>query len=287
MQNKQEPSFIAKHINKIITKIKAPNVAIIKMSGVIGGQNSITKSGLTLESIEPELKKAFELPRLKAVVLIINSPGGSPVQSELIYEKIKFLKNKKNIPVLAFTEDVAASGGYFIACAADEIFASENSIIGSIGVISSGFGFEEMIKKLGIKRRIYTQGKNKAVLDPFLPEQDHEIDIIKKIQKDIHESFKNIVRVNRADKLKASEEVLFNGEFWSGKQALEYGMVDHLSANIEAVLIKRFGDNVNIIKSKQSKSFVKKLIGADITNSLITNIITQIEERKLWSKFGL
>jgi signal peptide peptidase SppA len=190
-------------LKKIINKIKKPKskVAVLRLSGVIGSAGMM-KKGISLDDLNDDIEKAFELSGVKAVALQINSPGGSPVQSELIYKRIRELSDEKKIPVYSFVEDVAASGGYWLACTGDEIYASESSIVGSIGVISAGFGFVDAIKKLGVERRVYTQGENKSILDPFQKEDPKDIDILMNLQKDVHESFKNLVRSRRDGKIK-------------------------------------------------------------------------------------
>jgi signal peptide peptidase SppA len=263
-------------------KSKAPVVTVLRMQGMIASGGGI-KSSLSLESVNENIEQAFDTPKLKAVALIINSPGGSPVQSELIFKRIRSLADEKKIPVIAFTEDIAASGGYWLLCAGDELYASEMSIVGSIGVITGGFGFHETIKKLGIERRLYTQGKNKAVLDPFSPEREEDVKIIKNIQKDIHESFKNLVRTRRAGKLKANEDKLFNGEFWSGKQAQELGLVDHIG-DMYQVIREKFGQDVKFKKIGKDKGWLKKKLGL---SGLGDQFLDRIIERLSFERFGL
>ena len=198
---------------------KSQNVSSISLSGIIA-PNMGRRKGLNLYELDKVIEQAFSVKNLKAVVLQINSPGGSPVQSEMISKRIRDLSEDKNIPVLAFVEDVAASGGYWLACAADEIFASKASIIGSIGVVSSGFGFDKAIKKIGVDRRLYTSGENKAILDPFLPENKDDIKRLKDIQKELHNQFISFVKSRRGSKITNKNKDLFTGAFWSGKKAL-------------------------------------------------------------------
>ncbi len=200
---------------------KSQNVSSISLSGIIA-PNMGRRKGLNLYELDKVIEQAFSVKNLKAVVLQINSPGGSPVQSEMISKRIRDLSEDKNIPVLAFVEDVAASGGYWLACAADEIFASKASIIGSIGVVSSGFGFDKAIKKIGVDRRLYTSGENKAILDPFLPENKDDIKRLKDIQKELHNQFISFVRSRRGSKITHKNKDLFTGAFWSVKKALNY-----------------------------------------------------------------
>ena len=198
---------------------KNPIVPVVRLDGVIGSSGLFGSSGIDDMNLKSVLEKAFNVSKASSVALIINSPGGSPTQSSLIASRVKSLSSEKNIPVIAFCEDVAASGGYWLACSADEIYADENSIIGSIGVISAGFGFNEFIARQGIERRIYTSGKSKSTLDPFLPSKSEDIKRIKKIQEAIHENFINQVLKNRNGKIKNND--VFNGEFWNASKALD------------------------------------------------------------------
>ncbi|MFV9894600.1 MAG: S49 family peptidase [Rickettsiales endosymbiont of Dermacentor nuttalli] len=243
------------------------------------------RSGLSLDEMIDPIESAFKLPKLKAIALSINSPGGSPVQSELIYKRIRQLADKNKIPVYSFAEDVAASGGYWLACAGDEIFASNSSVIGSIGVISASFGFDEMIKRLGISRRIYTQGENKSILDPFSPEKENDIQILKSVQADIHESFKLLVRERRKEKLKIDEERLFSGEFWSGKTAFELGLIDGIG-DLYSVLQEKYGSKIKLKRMVRPKSWLKKRLGICM-NVFIDAIERKVVESSLWNRFGL
>src|SRR3954447_22686022 len=198
-------------------------VPVVRLSGLIGAVTPL-RPGMTLGGIARTLERAFSVRNAKAVALVINSPGGSPVQSRQIYLRIRQLAAEKKLPVLAFVEDVAASGGYMIACAGDEVFADPSSIVGPIGVIGTSFGFAKLIEKIGIERRIYTSGVNKAMLDPFLPENPEHVARLKAIQEDIHESFIDLVKSRRGGKLSMSEPALFSGEYWAAKQGIEYGL---------------------------------------------------------------
>ncbi|MGC0371758.1 MAG: hypothetical protein DGJ47_000458 [Rickettsiaceae bacterium] len=260
-----------------------PVVSVLRLEGVIG-KVGIGQSGLTLESMDKLITKAFEKDCLQAVCLVINSPGGSPVQSELIAKRITYLAQEKGVPVYSFVEDVAASGGYWLACAGDEIYASVSSIIGSIGVTSRGFGFAEAIKKIGIERRVYTQGKNKSVLDPFKEEQQKDIDIVKSIQKDIHQSFINHVKNSRSNRLTQDDEILFNGEFWSGQVALDYGLIDGID-DLYSFINNKFGKKVKIEPIKNKQPWFKKTLGIDsllgrFTDSLINSADNRINNNK-------
>ena len=213
-------SFISRITFGLFGK-KTPIIGVLRLSGVIGQMGALRR-GLNLSDYAEAINKVFSIRNVKAVVLIINSPGGSPVQSELIAGRIRVLADEKNIPLIAFAEDVAASGGYWLACAADEIFALDASIIGSIGVVSSGFGFVEMIKRLGIERRDHTVGENKSRLDPFSEELADDIDHLKSIQKDIYSGFIAMVESRRGEKLKGEKSLIFSGDFWAGSRAVSY-----------------------------------------------------------------
>ncbi|MGF1608090.1 MAG: S49 family peptidase [Kiloniellales bacterium] len=272
---------------------RPPLVAVLRLTGVIGSLGPL-RSGLTLAGQAQAIERAFKMKRLSAVALSINSPGGSPVQSALLATRIRALADEKEIPVFAFTEDVAASGGYWLACAADEIFADENSIVGSIGVISSGFGLQELIKRIGVERRLHTAGERKAMLDPFKPEDPEDLKRLEAIQQDIHESFKEMVRRRRGAKLKADETTLFNGEFWTGKRARELGLVDGLG-ELRQVMRQRFGDKVQLKRIGGRQPWWRRRLG--VTEALeragpqpadwAGGLLAAVEERALWSRFGL
>ena len=262
------------------------------LKGVIGKDGKMS-SGLNIENTFPLLKKAFEMSNIKAVAITINSPGGSPVQSELIYNAIRELSAEKKIPVYTFARDVAASGGYWLLLAGDEIYAHQASIIGSIGVIFSGFGFVDTIKKLGIERRIYTEGKNKAILDPFMPEEQENIAILKEAQRDIFEGFKELVLSRRAGKLKGDQAFLddkiFTGAFWSGRKAAKLGLIDAI-ADMRSKMKEKFGDKVEIKNISVKKGFIKSLFSekSDLALANVTfSLIDKIEERINFNRFGL
>jgi signal peptide peptidase SppA len=272
---------------KLLQKIKKPvkTVAVIRLSGVIGSAGAF-KKGLCLEDIEDDIEKAFDVSDLTAVALQINSPGGSPVQSELIYNRIRAYAKEKEIPVYSFVEDVAASGGYWLACSGDEIYASTSSIVGSIGVISAGFGFVEAIKKLGVERRVYHQGENKSVLDPFQKEKPKDIEILLSAQKEVHEAFKNLVRTRREGKINPSDEDrLFSGEFWAGGMGKELGLVDEIG-DMRSVMRKKFGDKVKFEKISKQKGFLKRKLGI-IGGEFADGVMSSVEAKGLWSRFGL
>lgn len=267
-----------------------PVVAVFRLEGVIGKVNAM-KSGLTLSALNKLIENMFKIDRLEAICLSINSPGGSPVQAELIASRIMRFAKEKEIPVYSFVEDVAASGGYWLACAGDKIYVSESSIIGSIGVISSGFGFHEAISKLGIERRVYTQGKAKSVLDPFQPAKDSDVKLIKKIQKEIHEHFINTVKTRRAGCLTQSDDILFSGEFWTGQRAVDYGLVDGIN-DLYSFIQDKFGDNVKVEHIEHKQTWIKKKLGINkmsdnFASKLAESIVDIAEERLIQSKFNL
>ena len=272
-------------IKKVFDKFfkRRPLVAVIKMNGVIG-TGGFGRSRINYESIENSINKAFGERRAKAVSLVINSPGGSPVQSSLIYKRIRYLADKKDIPVLVFVEDVAASGGYWLACAGDEIYADKASIIGSIGVISASFGFSEAIKKIGIERRVYTTGKAKGSLDPFKPENPNDIKMLKNIQNDIQQAFIDLVSSRRGKRL-TNDVDLFTGAFWSGTEAVKLGLIDGIG-EMREILRERFGKNVKIKIIAKRKGFLTNLTQSRNQN-IIKNLISTIEENEIWRRFGL
>ena len=260
-------------------------VAHLKLSGVIGNAGKF-KQGIDFAGQEEIIKKAFSLKKAKCVAITINSPGGSPVQSHLIYSFIRQQAKKNNKQVIVFAEDVAASGGYLIACAGDEIYANSSSIIGSIGVISASFGFKDLIKKIGIERRVYTAGKNKSTLDPFVEEKEEDIKRLKNIQLELHADFIKVVQTSRGSKLKEPDKNnIFTGEFWTGKSALEQGLVDGLG-NADQVLKEKFGDKVVIKNLEKRKGFIAKKLSAS-NQDLIDNFTNILEEKSMWQKFGL
>jgi signal peptide peptidase SppA len=277
-----------------------PVVGVLRLAGAIGSFGPV-RSGLTLVGLETAIGRAFKLPRLAAVALSINSPGGSPVQSDLIARRIRDLAAEKDIPVIAFCEDVAASGGYWLACAADEIFARDTSIVGSIGVISASFGFPDLMQRIGVERRIHTSGDKKSMLDPFSKEDPKDVTRLKAIQKEIHGSFQTMVRERRGERLKGSDKVLFSGEFWTGSKAVELGLVDGLG-ELRQTMRARYGDKV-ILKRMDSTGpwWRRRLAGSslgfagaagrfdprDWPRDLAAGALAAAEERALWSRFGL
>src|SRR5204862_733121 len=217
-----------------------PVVPVVRLSGVIGAVTPL-RPGLTLAGIAKTLERAFATKHAKAVALVINSPGGSPVQSRQIYLRIRQLAAEKKLPVLVFVEDVAASGGYMIACAGDEIFCDPSSILGSIGVVGGSFGFQELIKKIGVERRLYTAGEHKAMLDPFLPEDPEDVARLKALQREIHAIFIALVKQSRGARLKAADDVLFSGEYWAGDTSVALGLADSIG-DLRSTLRERYGE---------------------------------------------
>lgn len=264
-----------------------PTVAVLRLSGVIGQMGSMRRGGLALSELAEPIEKAFKLPRLKAVALAINSPGGSPVQSSLIAGRIRALAEEKEVPVYAFCEDVAASGGYWLACAADEIYADGASVVGSIGVISAGFGFTGLIEKLGVERRVYSAGDRKAQLDPFQPEDPKDIRHLKVLQKDLHEQFKGYVQVRRGEKLTGAEKTLFSGDFWTGRAAVDMGLVDGI-ADLRGKMREIYGEKVSLRLVTQPRSWLQRKFGMeDRADRWARDVVGVVEERALWNRYGL
>ncbi len=257
----------------------------VRLTGIIGSAGRF-RQGMDLAGQKDILKKAFSFKKISHVAISINSPGGSPVQSHLIYSYIRELADKKKIKVLIFAEDVAASGGYLISCAGDEIYANSSSIIGSIGVISASFGFKDLIQKIGVERRVYTAGKNKSTLDPFVEEKEEDVKRLKSIQLELHDDFIKVVETSRGSKLKEPEKNnIFTGEFWTGKTALKLGLIDGIG-NADQILKEKFGDKVIIKKFEKQKGFIAKKLSSSIDNQ-VDSIANILEERAQWQKFGL
>jgi serine protease SohB len=280
-------SFLGRRLRRFLKP--QPVVAAVRLSGVIGHVGHMQR-GITLDSTAALIKRAFEQPRLKAVVLLINSPGGSPVQSSLIAQRIRhYAEQKKKVPVLAFVEDVAASGGYWLACAADEIYAQEASVLGSIGVVSAGFGFQEALAKLGIERRVHTKGKHKAILDPFLPEKKEDVAILEHIQGEIHSQFKTYVKSRRGKKLKGAEEKLFSGLFWVGTEAKKLGLIDGID-EVRTHCEARFGKKIDIRLVRPQKPLLQQILNPRMAlgaENLTEGLVESLEARSLWQRYGL
>jgi len=268
-------------------KSKSSVINVVRLNGVIAsGSKFLGSSNLSLESLEKQIERAFSGKKIAGVALIINSPGGSPVQSALISERIIELSKKNNIPVFAFVEDVAASGGYWLACAADEIFVMPASIVGSIGVISAGFGFVEVIKKIGVERRVFSKGENKGMLDPFQPQNSDDVKVITDLQEEIHQQFKDWVstrRGNRLNKEIVKEEGIFEAKIFSGSKACEIGLADSIG-ELKQVMRERFNDEV-VFKEISGRKKLGQRLG--LSSSSYSRIIEHIEERIAFAKFGL
>jgi signal peptide peptidase SppA len=272
-------------------RARRPRVAVVRLSGPIGAVMPL-RTGLSLASAAPMLERAFAMPRLKAVAVVVNSPGGSPVQSHLIYKRIRALAAEKRRPVLVFVEDIAASGGYMIACAGDEIFADPSSLVGSIGVISASFGFDRLIERFGIERRVHTAGENKAMLDPFRPEDPKDIERLKGIQREVHRMFVDLVRASRGGRLKeAGTPDLFTGAVWVGAEAVDLGLVDGLG-DLRSILRQRYGRKVELrVVPPNRPSFIARWLGRPgfAPEALLDPraAIAAIEERAMWARWGL
>ena len=273
----------------------AGNIAVLPLHGTImAGKRG--RQSINLENTEKMIARAFSMPSLKAVALTINSPGGSPVQSALIMQRIRDLADKRDVPVIAFTEDIAASGGYMIALAADEIIAHPASLIGSIGVIYSGFGFTTAMKKFGIERRLHTAGKKKSFMDPFLPEKKEDIARLKSLQKDLYDYFVDLVRTRRGKRLKGTNAKVFSGDIWTGEEAKKLGLIDGV-VEMRSILKERFGDGVRILRVLPPKPPFASLFGmrpgkletpkADLSLFSAEEILSAIEERMMWNRWGL
>jgi serine protease SohB len=269
-------------------------VPVVRLSGVIGAGAPL-RPGLMLSAVARTLERAFAVRNARAVALAINSPGGSPTQSHLIFQRIRQLSQEKKIPVLAFVEDVGASGGYMLACAGDEIVADIFSIVGSIGVVGGTFGFPKLMNKLGIERRIYTAGERKVMLDPFSPEKPDDVKRIKAIQKDIHEHFIALVKDRRGGNLKGADKVLFSGEFWTAPSALEHGLIDAIG-DLRSTLRARFGDKVRTpVISTERRLFGLKIPGSSALerldaltrdDGLTADALSALEARAIWARYG-
>jgi serine protease SohB len=268
-----------------------PVVPVVRLTGVIGVSTPL-RPGLMLSTVARSLERAFSVRNARAVALLINSPGGSPAQSHLIMRRIRDLAAEKKLPVLAFVEDVGASGGYMLACAADEIICDQYSIVGSIGVVGGSFGFPKLMEKLGVERRLYTSGERKAMLDPFLPEKPDDVKRYKAIQKDIHEHFIALVKERRGARLKGADRLLFSGEFWTAPKAIELGLADTLG-DLRSTLRARYGDKVRTPliaaerglfgRMKSSVSFADALADRP---GLTDEALSTLEARALWGRYG-
>jgi signal peptide peptidase SppA len=270
-------------------------VPVVRLSGVIGAVTPL-RPGMSLTGVAKTLERAFAIKNAKAVALMINSPGGSPVQSRQIYLRIRQLAAEKKLPVLVFVEDVAASGGYMIACAGDEIFCDPSSILGSIGVVGGAFGFQDLIKKIGVERRLYTAGEHKAMLDPFLPEDPEDVARVKALQREIHAIFIALVKQSRGGRLKGPDHVLFTGEYWAGETSVSLGLADAIG-DLRSTLRARYGDKVLTPVVAPATGMLSSLLGRksagagtltslDGIAGLPDELISALETRAIWAKFG-
>ena len=268
-------------------------VPVVRLSGVIGAVTPL-RPGMSLAGVARMLERAFAVKNAKAVALVINSPGGSPVQSRQIYLRIRQLAEEKKLPVLVFVEDVAASGGYMIACAGDEIFCDPSSILGSIGVVGGSFGFQELIKKIGVERRLYTAGAHKAMLDPFLPENPDDVSRLKALQREIHDIFIALVKGSRGARLKGADDVLFTGEYWAGDTSVSLGLADAIG-DLRSTLRARYGEKVQTPLIAPASGMLSGLLGRrspgavsawENTANLPEQMISALESRAIWAKFG-
>jgi signal peptide peptidase SppA len=270
-------------------------VPVVRLSGVIGAVTPL-RPGMTLVGLARTLERAFAVSNAKAVALLVNSPGGSPVQSHQIFVRIRQLAFEKKLPVLAFVEDVAASGGYMIACAADEIFCDPSSILGSIGVVGGSFGLTELIRKIGVERRLYTAGEHKAMLDPFLPENPEDVERLKAIQREIHALFIALVKSSRGARLKGADETLFTGEYWAGERAVSLGLADGVG-DLRSTLRARYGEKVLTPLIAPASGMLAGLMGRrspaasslgalDAAAALPDELISALETRAIWARFG-
>ena len=270
-------------------------VPVVRLSGLIGAVTPL-RPGMSLAGVARTLERAFSMKNAKAVALAINSPGGSPVQSRQIYLRIRQLAAEKKLPVLVFVEDVAASGGYMIACAGDEIFCDPSSIMGSIGVVGGSFGFQELIKRIGVERRLYTAGEHKGMLDPFLPENPDDVARLKTIQREIHALFIALVKQSRGARLKGTDDVLFTGEYWAGETSVSLGLADAIG-DLRSTLRARYGDKVVTPLVAPSSGLLSGLLGRKSAGAgtlasldgfagLPDEVISALESRAIWAKFG-
>jgi len=270
-------------------------VPVVRLSGLIGAVTPL-RPGMSLAGVARTLERAFSMKNAKAVALVINSPGGSPVQSRQIYLRIRQLAAEKKLSVLVFVEDVAASGGYMIACAGDEIFCDPSSIMGSIGVVGGTFGFQELIKRIGVERRLYTAGEHKGMLDPFLPENPDDVARIKAIQREIHALFIALVKQSRGARLKGTDDVLFTGEYWAGETSVSLGLADAIG-DLRSTLRARYGDKVVTPVVAPSTGLLSGLLGRksagagtlaslDGFTGFPDELISALESRAIWAKFG-
>src|ERR1700688_1327889 len=291
------PALIDRLTNMLPARLRPGTavVPVVRLSGLIGAVTPL-RPGMSLAGIARTLERAFSTRNAKAVALAINSPGGSPVQSRQIYLRIRQLAVEKKLPVLVFVEDVAASGGYMIACAGDELFCDPSSILGSIGVVGGSFGFQELIKKIGVERRLYTAGAHKAMLDPFLPENPDDVSRLKALQREIHDIFIALVKGSRGARLKGADDVLFTGEYWAGDTSVSLGLADGIG-DLRSTLRARYGEKVQTPLIAPASGMLSGLLGRRSPGAgslsslegipgLPDELISALETRAIWAKFG-
>ena len=262
-----------------------PIVSVVRLFGVIGGAARF-RGGLSSAALAPVLEHAFQGSGTRAVALDINSPGGSPVQSAMIFRRIRTLALEHEVPVFAFAQDVAASGGYWLALAGDRIYADGNSIVGSIGVISGSFGLQEWLARHGIERRMYTAGERKSFLDPFLPEKAEDVARLKVLQQDMHQSFIEVVRERRQGRLKGDDATLFSGEFWTGRRALDLGLIDGLG-DVGATMKAEFGDRTRFRVFGGDTVWWRRRLGVASPGALAEELLAAVDSRLMWGRYGL
>jgi signal peptide peptidase SppA len=292
---RERPALIETMMSWIPARLRRSRavVPVVRLSGVIGAVTPL-RPGMSLAGVARTLERAFGTKNDKAVALVINSPGGSPVQSRQIYLRIRQLAEEKKLPVLVFVEDVAASGGYMIACAGDEIFCDPSSILGSIGVVGGSFGFQELIKKIGVERRLYTAGAHKATLDPFLPENPDDVARLKALQREIHAIFIALVKQSRGTRLKGADDLLFTGEYWAGETSISLGLADAIG-DLRSTLRARYGEKVHTPLIAPASGMLSGLLGRkspaagnlwESASNLPEELISAVETRSIWAKFG-
>ncbi|GAB3556576.1 signal peptide peptidase SppA [Actinopolyspora lacussalsi] len=302
MNDKSSQKFTATLSDRISEKLpgklaeraeRGPVVPVVKLHGPITPTPSpVSRPSISLQTVESALTRAFSFDRLSGVALVINSPGGAATQSALVAERIRSLADKKEVPVLTFCEDVAASGGYWLACAGDEVYAHASSMVGSIGVVSAGFGMEELIRRVGVERRVHSAGQHKTRLDPFRPENAEDVQWLQGMQQELHTQFADWVRQRRGNSLDESTEDLFSGEVWTGRRARELGLVDGLG-NLRDVVSRRFPES-HLVSVEPRKPLLARLgmtgpaggtqgLAAGMAQALFETA----ENRAMWSRFGL
>ena len=262
-----------------------PPIPVLRLGGVIGGASGLRGVGLSLAGLERPIAAAFAVKRAPVVAVVVNSPGGSPVQSALIARHIRRLAAEKDKKVLAFIEDIGASGGYWLACAGDEIFCDRSSIVGSIGVISAGFGFQDAIARLGVERRVHASGSRKSLLDPFRPEDPDDVATLREVQQDVYASFVDLVRERRGERLSADEE-LFDGRVWSGVAAVRLGLVDALG-DVHGVVRERFGDKARLKVMNAPRNWLQRRLRLEPGQETLDRLLARVDERMMLHRYGL